>query len=330
LFVLGTFLATLPPAAGPPPPNPNGYDDFLAGGGLVAGNFDDVAEMQAPALSLLIASNAPALARFREGLARRTAVPVEAEITNLATMTTTLPALKRMANLLAAEGRLRELEQRPGEAARCYAEATRLGVGISDGVIIDRLVGIACEAIGETRLMRLVPSLNASQIRSLLPTLNAAETNEVTWDAVLRHEQRFARAQVGRYSNPIMLVAGWWMARASVRRASEKHDLAVARLRLLITELALRERRLEGKPPPASLEAMVPATLSRLPRDPFGNGPLVYRPQGTNWLLYSLGPDRVDNGGQPIQGRASRVALPAGTGGTAPPAQGDLFYDSAW
>ena len=31
----------------------------------------------------------------------------------------------------------------------------------------------------------------------------------------------------------------------------------------------------------------------------FSGKPLVFRPQGTNWLLYSIGTDHVDDGGKP-------------------------------
>ena len=32
--------------------------------------------------------------------------------------------------------------------------------------------------------------------------------------------------------------------------------------------------------------------------DPFGDDRLVYRPGDTGWVLYSVGPDLVDDGGQ--------------------------------
>jgi hypothetical protein len=46
---------------------------------------------------------------------------------------------------------------------------------------------------------------------------------------------------------------------------------------------------------------------------------MIHRPQGTNWLLYSVGPDGVDDGGQRAGGSVS---------GAVP--RGDLFYDSPY
>ena len=64
---------------------------------------------------------------------------------------------------------------------------------------------------------------------------------------------------------------------------------------------------------------LVSAYLKAVPQDPFSGKPLVYRPQGTNWLLYSVGPDRVDNGGKAV------AASP-----TSNRSKGDVFFDSPW
>ena len=71
-------------------------------------------------------------------------------------------------------------------------------------------------------------------------------------------------------------------------------------MRLLTTELALRCYRSKQGRSPERLEQLVPTQLPRVPVDPFSSRPLIYRPQGTNWQLYSIGPDRVDDGGTPV------------------------------
>ncbi|HWX20182.1 MAG TPA: hypothetical protein VN578_09795 [Candidatus Binatia bacterium] len=53
-----------------------------------------------------------------------------------------------------------------------------------------------------------------------------------------------------------------------------------------------------------------------MPQDPFSDKPLIYRPSGTNWLLYSVGVDGVDDGGKPV--------------GKGVWSKGDLFFDSVW
>src|SRR5439155_23258768 len=100
-------------------------------------------------------------------------------------------------------------------------------------------------------------------------------------------------------ANPVARVAGWWMGRTAKKKAEEKHNRAVAQVRLLTIELALRCYRSQQGRSPERLEQLVPTQLPRVPVDPFSSRPLIYRPQGTNWQLYSIGPDHVDDGGIP-------------------------------
>lgn len=67
--------------------------------------------------------------------------------------------------------------------------------------------------------------------------------------------------------------------------------------RLLGTELALRHYHQEHGQYPPSLAALVPTRLVLLPRDPYTQKPLVYRPQQYSYVLYSTGPDATDDGG---------------------------------
>ena len=111
--------------------------------------------------------------------------------------------------------------------------------------------------------------------------------------------------------------------------AADKHLKSVARLRLLATELALRCFQSEQGRAPEKLEDLVPKYLQRVPLDPFSNQPLIYRPQGTNWLCYSVAMDRVDDGGKPLKRSASGkdTALFVEDSG---PETGDLVFDSPW
>ena len=70
---------------------------------------------------------------------------------------------------------------------------------------------------------------------------------------------------------------------------------------LLAVSFALRAYRLDHGAYPATLAALTPAYLSRVPDDPFAiSGPLRYKRQGGKYVLYSVGPDGKDNGGKPI------------------------------
>jgi hypothetical protein len=115
---------------------------------------------------------------------------------------------------------------------------------------------------------------------------------------------------------PILWVGGWWQTRGSKAKAEVKHKTVIAHERLLATELALRCAQSEQGHPSARLDDLVTNYLSKVPQDPFNGQPLIYRPQSTNWLLYSVGPDGVDDGGR--------------AAGRGWPVKGDILFDSSW
>jgi hypothetical protein len=49
---------------------------------------------------------------------------------------------------------------------------------------------------------------------------------------------------------------------------------------------------------PASLNELAPKYLTRLPCDSFSDRPLHYQKQAAGFLLYSVGPNGVDDGGR--------------------------------
>jgi hypothetical protein len=66
-----------------------------------------------------------------------------------------------------------------------------------------------------------------------------------------------------------------------------------------LTVLALQRYRLEHGQYPDDLPILLEAGyLNRLPMDPYGPGPLVYRRVDADFTLYSLGDDFTDNGGK--------------------------------
>jgi hypothetical protein len=91
--------------------------------------------------------------------------------------------------------------------------------------------------------------------------------------------------------------------------AEVAYKRSVARLRLLFTDLALRAFRQENSTGPEILSDLVPRYLAAVPLDPFGTGPLVYRPAPDGGLLYSIGPDGLDDGGQSLTETALKSRL---------------------
>lgn len=85
---------------------------------------------------------------------------------------------------------------------------------------------------------------------------------------------------------------------------------AVTMNRLLLLSLALRAFQAERGRYPERLHELAPGYLRKLPADDFApNGTFRYRRKASGYLLYSLGPDGMDDGGAP-------AANPRGRGGS--------------
>ena len=93
------------------------------------------------------------------------------------------------------------------------------------------------------------------------------------------------------------LALGWV---AGVDRVFPQLLAAETAVVLMRLELALQEYRKKAGRYPDRLEALAPAVLAAVPRDPFTGNPFVYRRTGARYLLYSVGPDLRDDGGRAI------------------------------
>ena len=316
VFVLLVFTPNKPM----PLPNPNGCDAFLkAGQLLVTGvNFSDATNLDQ--LQAVLSANTNSLRLVKLGLSRECRISIgyfDAKGNPSFGSLASVASFKTLAQMLDANHRLAELEGRTNDAITSCVDAIKFGNEISrGGVMIDRRVGIACENIGYQSLAKAAPTLNLEDSRRLIPEIEAVDARQVPWAEVCRNENAFMRKSLRHYPsfNPILLIQDLWSAHSN-RKEAEVSDAQIhARLRLLTVELALRCFRQEHGKVPAKLDELVPAYLKAVPQDPFSGKPLVYRTQGTNWLLYSVGPDGMDNGGV-HQGRGKSLL------GT------DLFYE---
>jgi hypothetical protein len=191
VFLLATltvlFLLVGRTSPAPPLPNPNGYDDFLKAAAVLTGDVGNASALDHDGLKALVSTNSESLRLLRLGLTRGCSLPTESAMTNISGLLSDLANLKSLVRLLEEEGRLAEMENRYGDAAHSYVDAIRFGNEISRGAfIINRLVGIACEAIGENPLAKLVPKLKRRTI-TLVTTLSDPKLWPVKLLAALYH-----------------------------------------------------------------------------------------------------------------------------------------------
>lgn len=92
--------------------------------------------------------------------------------------------------------------------------------------------------------------------------------------------------------------------------------------------VALNRYRVEQGQWPATLDALVPKYLTSVPRDPFDGQPLRYELRDGAPLLWSIGNDRIDDGGRPPAGGEDELD-PGSVARWRPMGQRPGFLDSA-
>lgn len=77
--------------------------------------------------------------------------------------------------------------------------------------------------------------------------------------------------------------------------------------RLLLLRLALHAYALEHGAYPPQLASLAPLYMQKVPVDPYGKGELFrYQPSGSSYILWSIGPDGLDNRATPIPLKAGQ------------------------
>ena len=77
-------------------------------------------------------------------------------------------------------------------------------------------------------------------------------------------------------------------------------DQSDARRRIVVTAAAICRYRAKHGRLPQTLDELTPEQLVFVPKDPFDGEPLKLRKTDDGLMIYSIGPDMTDNGGQPF------------------------------
>ncbi len=313
LFVLASLAMSLPPLwmyyllLTPPPipeatlPNPNGYDTLVRVAEQVSAQTVPDKQTATPAQLRSFANKCQAmLDTAHAALDQPCQVPVKYDLSDIDVYD--VMACRDLARAFVAEGALAEADGDRPKAVGCYFDAVRLGQAFArEGLAIHLVVGYAVEREGLQALHEISGSLTRRQCQKLSVTLRDFETQcelpDVTW---IRE-----RAWMGN--------APGWADRLQFRIESAFGIVSQGRLcvgnafnyrqavhRVLQVELALANYRLEHGEYPKRLAELVPEYIDVLPEDPFSGKTLVYRLTPKGYLLYSVGLNGVDEGGQTL------------------------------
>ncbi len=296
-------------------PNPNGYDDLVRAGTLLVGPLPADGNLRsADDQSLLkyIEANREAIDLVRLGLGRTCRVPLPDSITEMPRLIDRINAMRGLVKGLEAAGLLAHREGRRGEAVDAYLDAIRLGFqSAHGGLIMNVQAGHACEEIGVRGLVALRSDLSGEIGREVVRVLESLRDGREPIDMVVAREQGWfmgADRSTAEVSLALSVLPLSTLQQSAIDSARASDQWSVARLNLLLADLAIRLHRERIGDYPPTLADLVPRDLASVPDDPFGDSrPLVYRTTEDGFLLYSLGPDRDDDGGRPTPSITSGV-----------------------
>jgi hypothetical protein len=117
------------------------------------------------------------------------------------------------------------------------------------------------------------------------------ETGRLPWP-----ERRAALAALAPDPAGVPELAGLVLLNGA--RAARSFQTAQARGRAAVAAVALERYRLRHGRWPGALADLVPDLLPAVPRDPFDGQPLRYRRLADGVVIYSVGADETDDGGQ--------------------------------
>ena len=216
-----------------------------------------------------------------------------------------LPPIQEMRELARAflvEAAVAEREDRYADAARSSMDIVRIGrLSGHGGLVVDSLVGVAIEAMGTNKLRDIRENLTADDCRGLVRRLEDLDTTREPASDVYQRDKVCSEHVYGwpsRLYDVFHELAAYPDESSLLSPFSEAIDRSDARNRLLMTELAIRAYRLEHGGNPERLEQLVPEYLARVPIDPYSGEPLVYRRRNGEYVLYGVGPNRKDDGGE--------------------------------
>jgi len=271
------FMETepLPPIASLP--NPNGYDDLVKAGEMADDNTGNYYEMKLEELRRLMAKNSGALQAARTSLQEDCTVPIQFSESYMSRRIPELAGFKRLAQAFVAEGRLAEMENRPGDAAKSYLDTIRLG-NKSDrvGILIDQLVSIAIEAMGVAHLQKLVDQLDAKSCREAAATLETLDAQGQSWQQAVQQERDWSRRAYPGVRYELVRLMSRNSSNKALQGVERKFNKQQMEMRQLSINLAARAYELDKGHRPASVADLVPDYLKAIPQDPVTGSNLVY------------------------------------------------------
>jgi len=288
-------------------PQPNALDDFMVAAkkvgqvswalGVNFYNFSPY-HMTRDDLAGALTQIAPALRQIHQGLAKPCLLPIDYR--NPQPLSDEyFGHMHCVRQALLAEARLAELE---GELDRSLAVRLDLFEFGHDcrrgGLLKHNDAGAKGVAEGVFAVQQIRDRLSRAQCLAAVARIEALEAAAEPLAAFIRRERVWQHHAHGWHGRLYALLSSLGDQRARINQ-QQSFLTEQAKTRLFKAHLWLRAYLSEHDDLPDSWRQAMDAGLPPLPVDPWdpAGGPLRYRRQGKSYLLYSIGPNGIDDGG---------------------------------
>jgi hypothetical protein len=300
-------------------PEPNAFDVFVEAGGSISNatinsaNFDQSTATRGQ-LKKAVDEVVDALRQARAGFSMESVSPVDysfgAEILPLEQ----IQNLRSLARAFSAESRLARLDGDDERSLNSGLDAIQLGYqSRNGGLLVEALVGMAITGVGKSSVFETHRKLTAEQCFNAIRRIEAAELAREPMEAVLHRDYLWELHAGGWHSRLYAILSRLCDERTTGEDAFAMEEATTS---LLKAHLQLRAYRLEHGSLPETWEG---SGLPPMPTDPWDpeSKPLRYLRTDDGFVLYSVGPNGVDDGG----------AKPAADDLPAQPETGDFRLD---
>jgi len=163
------------------------------------------------------------------------------------------------------------------------------------------------------RLDRLVDAIDSETPKERAAAIQAVEeqfkAGSVRRGEALARAFILGRGELCRIQAEVFAGGVLALETRGMRKICDRKDLANMKRSLAILAMALAAYRAERGCYPPVLSDLVPEYVPAIPADIFSESPLIYRLEGDDYVLYSVGPNGRDDGGREGDGDADDIAV---------------------
>jgi hypothetical protein len=262
------------PSAFPPRPQPNGYDALVRAAGKIIPQPYSRNEATQAETEEWLAKNRDALAELRKAL------PLPAVVTVQMSEQWIKDHSPELRNLTAGGYALNTesvtLSKRGDTDGAVLASVDLLHLGEAaqrGGVLIDFLVGSACEVMAVRQMTNLLNGLSVEQCKLLVRSLEDRESQRDTFAKIQQREKEWSWKTYGLVSRVRMMIETRSLhpgeaIKALITSAVDEYNLRVRETRLTLLRIAARSYELDHGRKPGLAKDLVPTYVQSVPQDP--------------------------------------------------------------